>query len=375
MVGEENIDAEQSLKLVESVDVGMDLMTIGDHRASNVRLQINNRDNKLQGFIQSSMMQGDFQLPYKMGPETPLQADLDYLILAPKKGDTEFEPEIDDMPNLAINSKVFQVQDLIFNDLELRTRCEANRFEINQLDFRRDDIKLKSSSQWTYDPRSKEHVSVINLDINGKQFGQTVQNLGLGESIRDGEVKLSGQVGWAGELLDVDWSSTMGELNFRLEDGVLRNVEPGAGRFVGLLSLNALPKRLFLDFGDVVREGTEFKRIKGKFIIDGEKMTTDDAIMEALSAKVKIRGSTNLRKRTYDQSMFIIPKVGDTLPVIGSLAAGSSVGWGLLLLQKIFKKPLEKSVEIEYKVTGSWDEPRLTLMTKPEPEENENFDN
>ncbi len=97
-------------------------------------------------------------------------------------------------------------------------------------------------------------------------------------------------------------------------------------------------------------------------------MSTTNASMRGASAKVTIYGNTNLRNKTYDQTMLIIPRLSDTLPVIGTLAAGSSVGWGLLLFQQIFKKPFEKSVEIEYKVTGTWQQPELTLIPKPKPE-------
>ena len=82
--------------------------------------------------------------------------------------------------------------------------------------------------------------------------------------------------------------------------------------------------------------------------------------------RIKISGTTNLREQSYDQMMTIVPKVSDTLPVIGTLAAGSSVGWGLLLLQKLFEKPIEKSVEIEYKVAGPWDDPELVRLSAPE---------
>ena len=44
--------------------------------------------------------------------------------------------------------------------------------------------------------------------------------------------------------------------------------------------------------------------------------------------------------------------------------AGSSVGWGLLLLQNLFKKTINDSVEVEYKVTGSWDDPQVELVKK-----------
>jgi uncharacterized protein YhdP len=94
-------------------------------------------------------------------------------------------------------------------------------------------------------------------------------------------------------------------------------------------------------------------------------MDTENASMDSDSAKVNIYGSTNLRKKTYDQKMVIVPKIGETLPVIGSLAVSNAVGWGLLLIQKIFQKPIEKSVEIEYKVSGTWEKPNIELIEKP----------
>ena len=54
----------------------------------------------------------------------------------------------------------------------------------------------------------------------------------------------------------------------------------------------------------------------------------------------------------------------NNLPVIGGLAAGSSVGWGLLLIQSLFKNAIDKSVEVEYKVTGPWADPQLELVKK-----------
>ena len=136
----------------------------------------------------------------------------------------------------------------------------------------------------------------------------------------------------------------------------------GVGRQVNRIGLF----QFFLDFGDVLSEGMQFDEIKGDFSIKGETMTTHNASLKGSQAKIKLKGDTNLKEKTYDQSMFIIPRVGDTLPVLGSIAAGSGVGWGLLLIQRIFKKPIEKSVEIEYKVTGSWNDPQLTLVPKPQ---------
>ena len=63
-----------------------------------------------------------------------------------------------------------------------------------------------------------------------------------------------------------------------------------------------------------------------------------------------------------------MPKIRQTLPLIGGIAAGSTVGWGLLLLQNLFKSSIDESVSFEYSMTGSWDDPQLILLNEPPPE-------
>jgi uncharacterized protein YhdP len=272
------------------------------------------------------------------------------------------------MPNLELTSELLQLEAMEFSDLVFRSRTESNRFIIDRLDFARDQVNLRASGSWQDNPASNEQVSVLNVDIQGENLGQVVRGLGLGETFEQGKVEFNGQLGWSGPMMQIDWPTLIGEIDLRITDGFLRNVEPGAGRFVGLLSFSALPRRLFLDFGDVFNRGMKFDKIKGTFQIQGETLSTQNASLDSDSAKIRIRGDTNLRHQTYDQVMTVIPKVGETLPVIGALTAGNTVGWGLLLLQKIFRKPIEKSVEIEYNVSGDWDDPQIVLIKKPDPE-------
>lgn len=368
----DNADNNQHLKLFNSVDLDIDVLEWTNQKADNAKLTMTNNGELLTGTINSSSAKGVFKLPYQMGPEQPFVVDLEFFKLLKSTSKKKINPEINDMPNLNISSKMISFEDMVFNDFFLKTRNEGKKFVIQQLDFTRDRVQLKSSGHWDFNAVTGDHVSVFNIAVRGPQFGQAVSKLGLGETIRNGSIDFNGQIGWSGELFNINWPTLIGVVNLDLKDGALKNVEPGAGRFIGLLSLNALPKRLFLDFGDVLQDGMQFDRIKGQFMIAGEKLETNNAFMDSTSAKVKLKGTTNLREKTYDQSMFIIPKVSDTLPIIGGLAAGASVGWGLLLLQQIFKNPIDKSVEIEYKVTGSWEDPVIQQVHKPLPE-NDDF--
>jgi len=145
-------------------------------------------------------------------------------------------------------------------------------------------------------------------------------------------------------------------------DGVLNNVEPGSGRYVGLLSLSALPRRLALDFSDVVLEGMDFDEITGTYQIRDGVLYTEDTHLDGPAAEIKISGKTGIIDRDYDQVMRVTPKIRQTLPLLGAVAAGTTVGAGLLLLQNLFKTVIDNAMEIEYRVTGSWDDPKIELL-------------
>ncbi len=366
---EVDLQSTDVFKPIHAVNLSVGSLEIAGQQIKDIQLQLSNDANSLKGTIASSLVGGKVDIPFKITADSPVSAELEYIHWHKSQTEQKLDPDIADMPNLNISSDVVSFDSLEFENFKLVTRNQQSQFIIDQLDFSKDAVALKSSGHWQYNPQTEEHVSVFNIDIRGDNFGATVDNLGLGESIKNGKVKFNGQIGWGGSLFDMNWPTLIGDVQLSLEDGYLRNVDPGAGRFVGLLSLNALPKRLFLDFGDVLNQGMQFNKIKGTFNIKGETMTTQNASMDSESARVKIVGSTNLREKTYDQTMFIIPKIGETLPVIGSLAVSNAVGWGLLLIQKIFKKPIEKSVEIEYKVSGTWDDPKLDLVPRPIPED------
>ena len=362
------LSGEGLLSRVQQLELNAGSLIWAGRELKDLSLDSERQGSYLAGRLESSLAAGTLRWPLVSGPELPIVAELDYLRL-PRSDASElrdWQPKLEDMPNLVLVSREFRWRDMEFSDLVVHSVNDGESFEVQRLDLRKDQVVLRATGHWQHNGLGGDDITVFNISIKGDQFGQVVQKLGLGETLSGGRIDFFGQIGWGGAIDDIRWDTLIGEVSLTLKDGYLRNVDPGAGRFVGLLSFSALPRRLYLDFGDVVREGLQFRKIKGKFRIQGEILSTENAWMDSPSAKVRIKGITNLRTKTYDQTMYIIPKLGDTLPVIGAIAGGSSLGWGILLLQKIFKKPIDKSVEIEYRVTGPWDDPKIELIKKPE---------
>ena len=66
-----------------------------------------------------------------------------------------------------------------------------------------------------------------------------------------------------GSPLSLDYPSLTGQINISIAAGQFLKAEPGVGRLLSVLSLQALPRRLVLDFRDVFQQGFAFDDISG----------------------------------------------------------------------------------------------------------------
>jgi uncharacterized protein YhdP len=173
-------------------------------------------------------------------------------------------------------------------------------------------------------------------------------------------------------IFDLNWSGSPradffdvldGEVQVRFGDGQLEEVEPGAGRVFGLMSVIALPRRLSLDFRDVFSKGFGFDKIAGTFRIDDGITYTCDLSLEGPAADIGIVGSADIANRTYDQTAIVSANVGNTLPIVGAVVAGPQVAAALLIFSQIFKKPLQEVSQVYYAIDGSWDDPSVESTT------------
>jgi uncharacterized protein YhdP len=152
-----------------------------------------------------------------------------------------------------------------------------------------------------------------------------------------------------------------GSVQARLGDGQLEDLEPGAGRVFGLMSVVALPRRLSLDFRDVFDSGFSFDEITGNFrLVNGEAFTCD-LTLTSPAADVGIVGRTGLEERDYTQTAIVSANAGNALPVAGLVVAGPQVAAALLIFSQIFKKPLQEMSQVYYAIDGSWDDPVIDV--------------
>ena len=192
--------------------------------------------------------------------------------------------------------------------------------------------------------------------------------LGLVRTVDAEQTRASIKLGWPESPAGLNWTQATGNIEINIDDGVLATVEPGAGRMVGLLSFNALPRRLLLDFRDVVDSGMKFDSIEGHFRVGGGRADTDDLRVRAPSADIRIEGSVGLVQRTYDQTITVQPDLSSGVTLAGTVFGGPAIGAILLVAQELFDKPLNQAGQVAYHLGGTWDEPIVTRPNQAPPD-------
>jgi len=218
----------------------------------------------------------------------------------------------------------------------------------------------------------------VNLDV--RDPGRYLARFGLPDAVRGAPAQLSGKVAWQGSPQDFDYPTLNGEFNVITGRGQFLKLDPGIGKLLGVLSLQAFKRRLDGDYQDLFGEGFAFDEITGMVRIRDGVMQTDDLKIVGPSARVNITGSADLARETQDLKVRVQPtlsaglSVGAAALMIANPIIGAAIGAGSLLAQKIMQDPIEQIFSQQYFVSGSWSDPqvsrRLSAATTNGPMEN-----
>ena len=179
-----------------------------------------------------------------------------------------------------------------------------------------------------------------------------LKRFGFADLMRGAPTTIKGQLDWPGAPSDYDPTTLSGTRRIEGGPGQFTQIEPGIGELLGVLSLQALPRRIALDFRDVFTEGFAFDRIQGNVKIVRGVMTTDDLRLAGPAARVDISGEANLAHETQKLAVRVLPSLSSTLSTGAAGAAmlllaanplvAAAVGAGTLLAQKVMKDPFEQ---------------------------------
>jgi len=270
-----------------------------------------------------------------------------------------------DLPGLDITADSFRFGTLDLGALVFRAMPEGGKWEIEKLDLSSADGRLEAQGGWA-SVRGKPRTN-LDFRIEAMDIGKVLKRFNRPEGIAGGTATLWGSVEWDGSPQRPDLPSLSGKISLEAKRGRFTQLDPGIGKLFGILSLQALPRRVTLDFRDVFSQGFVFDEITGDGAIQSGVLHTDNFRMLGSSASVLMRGNIDLANETQSLDVTIVPSVTDSI-AIGAAIVNPVAGLAALLLGKALNNPIDRIIAFEYRVTGTWTDPVVGKATRPTPQ-------
>ncbi|VXB36432.1 putative exported protein [Massilia sp. 9I] len=274
------------------------------------------------------------------------------------------------IPSLDIVAEQFQLADKRLGRLELQANnvqaLAGREWRINRLTLDNPDGQLKANGRWLHkDGRSNTSLNFI-LDID--DAGKLLDRLGFPETLRRGKGKMSGDISWSGLPYDLDIPSLSGQIEMNVESGQFLKQDPGAAKLLGVLSLQALPRLLKLDFHDVFSEGLAFDGISANAMISRGVLRTDNLKMHGVAATILMDGTADIANETTNLRVVVIPEFNlGTGPLVYGLAVNPIIGIGSYLAQLFLRAPVMKALTYQMRISGPWKSPTIVKIDNPPP--------
>lgn len=204
----------------------------------------------------------------------------------------------------------------------------------------------------------------FRLDADSDDVGALLTGFGLGGQLVGGKGRMTGAASWNGAPDAFDITKIDASLRADVRNGRLPEIEPGAGRMLGLLGVSQLRRRLTLDFSDLFSKGFAFDHLQGDIRLSQGNAHTENLSIKGPAADLNLHGGVNLRSQQFDQTVEVMPRSGGLLTAVGALAAGpvgAAVG---AVANAVLDKPMSGIGAKTYRITGPWAAPKVEVVAK-----------
>jgi uncharacterized protein (TIGR02099 family) len=252
----------------------------------------------------------------------------------------------------------------INNDMDLARTPAAREWQLKKFNITLPEGTLRSTGRWLATREgSPWRKSEMNFVLDVQDAGAMLTRLGTPDALRGGAGQIEGIISWQGSPLSLHYPSLNGHLNVRMGRGQFLKADPGAAKLLGVLSLQALPRRLLLDFRDVFAQGFAFDSVLGDVTIVHGMANTRNLQIKGVNALVLLDGSADIARETQKLRVQILPIVdAGTASLVAAITVNPVVGLTTFIAQWLLQNPLSRASAQEFLVNGSWANPQVTRV-------------
>ena len=241
-----------------------------------------------------------------------------------------------------------------------RREPARREWQLTQFNITSPEARLVASGSWGLQPGAPARPrTALRFALEIGDAGALLTRLAMPGVIRNGRGRLDGEVAWNGSPLAPDYRSMNGQMHLDMVSGQFLQAEPGLAKLLGVLSLQALPRRLTLDFRDVFSKGFSFDFVRGDVQIAQGIARTNNLQMKGVNAAVLMEGEADMQKETQNLHVVVVPEINAGTASLVATAINPVVGLGTFLAQVLLRGPLIAAATKEFRIDGSWSDPQV----------------
>lgn len=278
------------------------------------------------------------------------------------------ETDLSDIPAIDLQAAQFIMygHDLGRLDLQGTNLERGNLWRLDKLRISNESATLDATGTWRL--RGPERGLTVDTRIAFTNVGGMLERLGQ-HSVSDGSGTLEGQLTWRNLPWRHDLADITGEVQLSLDKGRFLHVNSRTARLLELLSLQSVQRLASLNFNPagLLKEGFPFDTVRGDMKLSNGVLSTGGYKVNGPAAAIALEGSTNIVTEQWDLRAVVMPSLDASGAAVAAAFVNPIIGIGAFVTQWLLKQPLAHALSAEYRVTGSWDDPKVEAVASPPP--------
>jgi len=299
----------------------------------------------------------------------PIALDLALLRLPASDVSSDADPlDVAILPQLVdadVSVARFLVGEKDYGRWNFRLRPEPGSVALLDLDAELRGVRIVSDRLvWDGADNSSHFVGTLTTD----DLAEVMPQWGYAASVSTEQASMQGDLRWRGSPAAVDLERLVGEASFEAKNGRFLDVTQGtdAMKIFSLVNFSKIARRLNFDFSDVVGEGVSFDTVTATTEFEeGTMRFVEPMKVKGSGSSFRVAGTVDLVEGRLNNEMIVTLPVTKGLPWYAAYVALANplAGLGVLVGERVFRKPLEQFSSAKYEVSGTLDDPVLKFVS------------
>jgi len=342
-----------------------------DREFNNILVNMKEDNRIWDGTIRANNIDGKFNWQSKNSelPFGAISANFNKLYIPTSSTTTDSQNQsrssIKFLPSMNISIADFQLGKMQLGAVQLQANATPLEWKLNHISSKTKFGEMNVKGNWELPSGNLMGKTAININLQTTDAGDLLTSLGVKENVIDrGKGTIQGNLNWQGSPIDFNTLSLVGNIQLEIKNGTILQVDPGAAKLLGILSLQSLFKFSTLNFdgslGETLKSGTAFDEVTATATIRRGNIRTNDFEMTSTLARITSRGIINLNRETQDLRVTIYPRINfGSASLAAFYFATPIIGITTMIGQYLFSAGINKAFQSDLLIQGDWKNPEV----------------